>query len=217
VAGAEKRRGHSERGGIFGRLLAWLILAAFLFGVYLFHVPLFQLAGHFWVVDEPPGPADAIVILGEDDFQADRAARAAELYRAHWAPRVVASGPFLRPYMAIPELMRRDLMERGVPSEAIVPYANQVENTREEAIALRKLAVGRGWRHVLIVTSNYHTRRAHFIFYRVWPQGFEFRIVAAPDANYDADAWWRFRKSQKLFLHETVGMVVAAWELRRQP
>jgi uncharacterized SAM-binding protein YcdF (DUF218 family) len=210
------RRRDAERGGIIGRLISWLFLAGFLFGVYLFHVPLLQLAGNFWVVNDAPGPADAILILGDDDFQADRAARAAELYRARWAPRVVASGRFLRPYMTIPELMRRDLMERGVPAEAIVAYPNQVENTREEALALRRLAVERGWRHVIVVTSNYHTRRTRFIFYRVWPQGFEFQTIAARDANYDADSWWRSRLAQKLFLHECVGIVVAAWELRRQ-
>jgi uncharacterized SAM-binding protein YcdF (DUF218 family) len=197
-----------------GRLLGLIVLAAFLFGIYLFHVPLLRLAGNFWVVDDPPGPADAILVLGDDDYSADRVTRAADLYRAHWAPRVVASGRYLRPYLTIPELMKRDLMERGVSAEAIVPFANRVANTREEAEALRKLAMDRGWRHVLVVTSNYHTRRTRFIFYRVWPQGYEFRVEAARDVNFDPDAWWKSRVGQKMFLYESVGILVAAWELR---
>jgi len=191
-----------------------MVLAAFCFGIYLFRVPILQAAGHFWIVDDAPGPADAIMILGDDNFQADRAARAAELYRAHWAPRIVASGRPLRPYITIPDLMRRDLEQRGVPDSAIVSYPNPVENTREEAEALRKLAIDRDWRHVLVVTSNYHTRRTRFIFYRIWPKDYDFRVIAAHDSEFDPDSWWRTRSGLKLVFHETVGIVVAAWELR---
>jgi uncharacterized SAM-binding protein YcdF (DUF218 family) len=199
---------------VFARLLVLLLFAMFLFGLYLFRVPLLQSMGHFWVVDDAPGPADAILILGDDNLQGDRVTRAAELYRAHWAPRVVASGRPLRPYLSVPDLMRRDLQERGVPESAIVPYPRPVSNTREEAEALRRLAVERGWRHVLVVTSSYHTRRSRFIFYRIWPRDYEFRMIAARDSEFDPDSWWRSREGLRHVAHETVGIVVAAWELR---
>ena len=213
-ARAPRARSSSERGGIFTRLLFLIVFGAFLFGLYLFRVPILQACGRFWIVEEAPGPADAIMILGDDNLQGDRATRAAELYRAHWAPQVVASGRPLRSYLSVPDLMRRDLMQRGVPESAIVSYARPVENTREEAEALRQLAVQRGWRHVLVVTSNYHTRRSRFIFYRVWPKDFEFRIIAAHDSEFDPDSWWRSREGVRLVFHETLGIVVAAWELR---
>jgi uncharacterized SAM-binding protein YcdF (DUF218 family) len=203
-----------QRGGIIGRLLFLLLFAAFLFSLYLFRVPLLQAAGHFWVVDDAPGPADAIMILGDDNLQADRASRAAELYRAHWAPHVVASGRPLRPYISAPDLMKRDLMERGVPESAIVPYVRPVNNTREEAEGLRRLALERGWRHVLVVTSSYHTRRTRFIFSRVWPPDYEFKVIAAHDSDFDPDSWWRTRSGMTLVFHETAGIFVAAWELR---
>lgn len=204
----------AQRGGIFSKLILILFLTAIVFSLYLFRIPLLQAAGHFWVVDEDPGPADAILILGDDNLQSDRANRAAQLYHAHWAPLVVASGRPLRSYISIPDLMRRDLMDRGVPEKSIVSYPRPVGNTREEAEALRKLAVERGWRHVLVVTSNYHTRRTRFIFHRVWPSTFEFKVIAAPDAEFYPDSWWRSREGLKLVYHETVGMFVAAWELR---
>jgi len=203
-----------ERGGLLTRLALLIVLAAFFFGLYLFRVPILQAAGRFWIVDDSPGPADAIMILGDDNFQGDRATRAAELFRAHWAPRVVASGRPLRPYISVPDHMRRDLEQRGVPDSAIVSYPRPVANTREEAEGLRKLAIERGWRHVLIVTSTYHTRRTHFIFARVWPKEYEFRVISAHDSEYDPDSWWRTREGLKLVFHETVGIVVAAWELR---
>lgn len=204
----------AQRGGMLTRLVFLIVLAAFALGLYLFRVPLLQACGHFWVVDDAPGPADAVMILGDDNLQGDRATRAAELYRAHWAPRVVASGRPLRPYLSIPDLMRRDLQIRGVPDSAILSYPRPVGNTREEAEALRKLAIDHGWRHVLVVTSSYHTRRARFIFYRVWPKDFEFRIISAHDSDFDPDSWWRSREGLKLVFHESLGIVVAAWELR---
>jgi len=203
-----------ERGGLLTRLAVLIVLAAFAFGIYLFRVPILQACGRFWIVDDAPGPADAIMILGDDNLQGDRATRAAELYRAHWAPHVVASGRPIRSYISIPDLMRRDLEQRGVPDSAILSYPRPVENTREEAEALRKLAMERGWRHALIVTSSYHTRRTRFIFNRVWPKDYEFRVIAAHDSDFDPDSWWRTREGLKLVFHETVGIVVAAWELR---
>lgn len=105
----------TQRGGIIFRLMFLLMLALFLTGIYLVRHPLLRLAGGWWVVDEQPARADAILVLGDDNFAGELAAKAAELYRANWAPLVVASGRLLRPYAGIAELMERDLETRGVP------------------------------------------------------------------------------------------------------
>ncbi len=88
--------------------------------LYLARHPLLRLAGSFWIVDEEPQNSDAIVILGDDNLNADRAARAAELFKSGLAPRVIASGRFLRPYASIAELEQHDLTDRGVPPAAVV-------------------------------------------------------------------------------------------------
>src|ERR1700752_5003490 len=95
----------SDRGGIFFRLLFLIFLVVFAFVIYLARYPILRLAGNFWVVDESPQTSDAIVVLSDDDYDAGRAARAADVYRASWAPRIIASGRILRPYIAIAELM----------------------------------------------------------------------------------------------------------------
>jgi uncharacterized SAM-binding protein YcdF (DUF218 family) len=205
-----------ERGGIISKLISLVFLIALLGGLYIFRHPLLRAAGSFWVVDEAPAPADAILVLGDDDYEGDRVARAAELYRDRWAPLVVGSGRYLRPYASIAQLMQRDLTERGVPASAVVVFAHSARNTREEVEALRKLATERKWRHVIVVTSNYHTRRTRYILRRVWPADYEFRVIAASDVNYDPARWWESRGSVKTFLYESVGLVVAAWELSGQ-
>jgi uncharacterized SAM-binding protein YcdF (DUF218 family) len=157
---------------------------------------------------------DSPVILGDDNYDGDRASRAAELLKAGWAPHVVASGRYLRPYASIAELERRDLIDRGVPATAIIPYAHRATDTREECAAIGQLAGARGWKRVLLVTSNYHTRRAEYICSRLVPPGIELRVLAAADSEYSPDNWWHSRKGTKIFFHEVAGLVVASWEMR---
>ena len=205
----------AQRGGIFFRLLALLMLAALLTAVYLVRHPLLRLAGGWWEVQDRLERADAILVLGDDNFAGERASRAAELFRADWAPLVVASGRLLRSYAGIAELIAQDLETRGVPSAAIVRFPQRAGNTREEAEALRELVTSRGWRRVLLVTSNYHTRRARYIFRKVFPPQVTVLIVSVRDADYDPDTWWESRRGQKLFLLETAGYLTAVWELWR--
>jgi len=207
----------AERGGIFLRLLFLLFFLAFLALIYIVRHPLLRLAGQLWVVDEPAERADVIVVLGGDNFMADRAAHAAELYRAGLAPQVVASGRLLRPYAGISEMTARDLESHGVPAASIVKFSHRAANTREEAEALAGLVASRGWRRVLVVTSNYHARRTRFIFGRVFGSGITVRVSAAHDSDFDPSHWWESRLGLKLFFNEVLGYAVAWWELRGKP
>jgi uncharacterized SAM-binding protein YcdF (DUF218 family) len=207
--------GNRERGGIFFKFVFLLFLVCFLFVIYLMRHPLLRLAGGFWVVDDGPAYSDAIVILGDDNYGGDRAAKAAELFKAGWAPRIVASGRFLRPYASITDLEEHDLKSDGVPEQAIVRFQHHAENTKEEAEALRQLIRQQGWKRILVVTSNYHTRRARYICERSFPSGTVLRVVPAHDSEYDPDTWWQTRRGLVIFSHEFVGMIVAMWEMRR--
>ena len=130
-----------------------------------------RMAGRLWVVSDPIERADAIIVIGDDNFNGDRAARAAELYAAGWAPVVVASGRKLRPFAGIAELIDRDLENRGVPATSVIRFPHEAENTLEEAKALSVYTRERRWHRVLLVTSNYHTRRARYIFRKIFPHG----------------------------------------------
>jgi uncharacterized SAM-binding protein YcdF (DUF218 family) len=205
---------HPQRGGIFSTLIALLFLVVLCGAIYLARRPILQFIGESWVVDEAMEHADAIIVLSDDNFYADRVTRAAELIREGKAPVVVASGRRLRPYAGIAELMQHDLIERGVPKEKIIAFPQDAENTKEEAQALLPLVTQKNWRSVIVVTSNYHTRRARYIFRRVFPQGIDLALVSARDGDFDPEQWWTKRKSFKELTREWAGMVVAWWELR---
>ncbi len=205
---------NSQRGGIFFKLLFLMFLVVLVFVVYLARYPILRFAGNFWVVDESPQASDAIVILSDDDYDAVRASRAADLFKADWAPRIVASGRYLRPYASIAELMQHDLADRGVGADAVIRLPNRARNTLEEAGAVSAFLSSHGWKKIIIVTSNYHTRRARYIYDHVLAPGTDLRVVAAPDPAYDPNSWWRTREGLKTFLYESLGYIVARWELR---
>jgi uncharacterized SAM-binding protein YcdF (DUF218 family) len=206
----------AEHGGIIFGLLSLLVFLAFLAFLYTLRHPLMRLAGQLWIVNEAAVQADVIVVLGDDNYAGDRAAHAAELYRLGLAPQIVASGRFLRPYAGIAEMIERDLESHGVPAASIVKFSHRAANTREEAESLGVLVTSRGWKRVLLVTSEYHARRARFIFGRVLPPGVTLRVSAAHDTEFDPSRWWETRLGQKLLLNEVLGYVVAWWELRHR-
>ncbi len=206
----------SERGGIISTLVALLFLVVICVVLYLARYPIMRFAAESWIVNDPAAHADAILVIGDDNFYADRATEAAQLFRQGVAPVVVASGRRLRPSAGISELMEHDLIERGVPKDKIERFSHDAADTREEAKALRSLARGKGWKSVVVVTSNYHTRRARYIFERVFSPAVTVTVASARDGDFDPEHWWEKRHSIKCFLGEWVGMVAAMWELRSQ-
>ena len=204
----------SERGGITAKLIGLVCLALVLGALYLARHPLLKFAGESWVIEDPLLKADVIFVLSIDNFYADRATRAAELFRQGLAPEVVASGVRLRPYAGIAELMEHDLIERGVPKGSILRFPHDADNTREEAEALAKLTEEKNWKSVIVVTSNYHTRRTRYIFRKVFPGNISVSVASARDGEFDPEHWYEKRKSIKEFVRELTGMAVAMWELR---
>jgi uncharacterized SAM-binding protein YcdF (DUF218 family) len=207
------RANSRESGRILLKLIVLLFLVIVCAVLYLARQPILRLIGETLVVEDDLDKADVIIVLGDDNFYADRATRAAELFREGKAPIVVASGRRLRPVAGIAELMEHDLIERGVPRDKIVRFAHDASSTLEEAEELARLAKMRKWHSAIVVTSNYHTRRARYIYRHVFPQGIELRVASARDGDFDPQKWWVKRKSIKELTRELGGMVVAIWEL----
>ena len=203
----------SEQGGTLLNVIILVSFLMFCLVLYLVRRPILSFLGEAWIVEDPIDRADALIVLGDDNFYADRATRAAELFREGKAPVVVASGRRLRPNAGIAELMEHDLIERGVPKDKIVRLTHDAGNTEEEAEALKKVVKERKWKSVIVVTSNYHTRRARYIFHKVFPQGVESRVASARDGDFDPQHWWEKRKSIKELTHEFAGMLEAIWDL----
>ena len=205
-------RRNSERGGALVSVIILIVVVVLCAVLYGARHPILRFAGEWWVIDQPAAHADALLLLGDDNFYADRATHAAELIRHGVAPVVVASGRRLRPGAGVVELQEHDLIERGVPKDKIIRFPHDAESTLEEAVALSRLCTERHFHSVIVVTSNYHARRARHIFDKVFPPTITVSVAGAHDGDFDPEHWWEKRKSQELFVHEVVGMMVAFGE-----
>lgn len=127
------------------------------------------------IVQSEPVTAEALMVLSGSSLQAERVAWAAELFHQGKAPLVILTddgteGPWSRQRQARPMMIERAsdaLLAAGVPVGRIVRLPGTVRSTHDEAMALRAYLHEQPLRSLLIVTSAYHSRRAHWVFRRV--------------------------------------------------
>jgi uncharacterized SAM-binding protein YcdF (DUF218 family) len=176
------------------RILRWAVATTVLLLVILTHRVWLRAVGGFLVSTEAPFHAGMIVELGGDDH-GNRILAAAGLVKEGYAPKVLVSGPAYfdrhESDMAIEFATRH-----GYPADWFIPFpirgTSTIEEAREIVLELDRLHVGR----FIIVTSNYHTRRAANVYSRLVPRD-RFRVVAAPDWIFRPADWWQSREGRK--------------------
>jgi uncharacterized SAM-binding protein YcdF (DUF218 family) len=112
-------------------------------------------------VDSGPVKADVMVVLGGGSHE--RPERAAELFKEHAAPRIIASG------LGDGGITRQILLKGGVPDGAIL-LEERSRTTKENALFTIKLLRGQNVKSAIIVTSWYHSRRALACFEHYAPE-----------------------------------------------
>jgi uncharacterized SAM-binding protein YcdF (DUF218 family) len=186
----------------------WIIIAALVAILVLSQALWLAAFGQYLVSADSAVRGDIVVVLAGDGY-GHRILRAAELVRQGLAPTVLVSGPeglygYYESELAIPFAV-----ERGYPRSLFLPFRNTALSTREEARALvpelRKLGV----RRCLLVTSDYHTRRAGRIFRSAAPE-IDFRLIAARDEFFRPGDWWRTRQGRKQCVLEWI-KTIANW------
>lgn len=188
--------------------IVWLAAAAAGIVALVFHAAILSTLGGYLVRAGAPEQADVVLVLA-GDFLGNRILKAASLVRDGYAPKVIVSGPpgvygFFESDLAIPFAVKS-----GYPDSYFLNFKNQAHSTMEEARAavpeLRRMGVKR----VLLVTSNFHTRRSGRIFRAAAPD-MTFFVVAADDPNFSPDGWWKNREGRKTFVIEWM-KTVAEW------
>jgi len=184
----------------------WKACAALVVG--LFVLALAAGSGRFLVVDLPRTSDVIVVLAGETDR---RPARALELLDLGYAPRLILDVTAdARIYQwTQPELAEKYIQGRP-ESKAITLCAIHGLSTKEEASEAGRCLESIGGTRVLLVTSDYHTRRALSIFSREAPNH-SYSVAAAYDAREFGVQWWRHREWSKTNLYEW--MRLTWWEL----
>lgn len=186
----------------------WLALAAVILAALLFHPVILNAMGDFLVRAAPPRKADVILVLA-GDFSGLRIETAARLVKEGYAPRILVSGPFgiYGQYESDLEIPMAE--KEGFPASYFVGLPHRANSTKEEAVATIPALRQMGAKTVLLVTSDYHTRRAGNIFRAAAPD-LNFCVVAAPDEYFSPHGWWHDRQGRKVFAFESM-KTIAEW------
>jgi uncharacterized SAM-binding protein YcdF (DUF218 family) len=169
---------------VFRTVLVCVLLAIILLAVVIYYPE------KILCVDSGKGTtAEVIVVLGGGSHE--RPERAAELFKARAAPRILISGE------GDDEINRQLLINAGVPASAI-EVEGKSKTTKENAeLSVGKLRAEK-IRSAIIVTSWYHSRRALKTFEHYAP---ELKFFSRPSYfAFDSDEWTKsgIRKKMRL-------------------
>ena len=144
------------------RIFTLLVLA------FLIWILIAWIAARALIVNADLGSADAIVVLSGSSTYIERTHKAAELFHQGRAPLIMLTDDHTRsgwssalqtnPYFV--ERARDELIKQGVPADKIRIVPVTVSGTHHEALTIKEYAVTQGLRSLLVVTSEYHSRRA---------------------------------------------------------
>ncbi len=144
----------------------------------------------------PPEPSDYAVVLAGDENT--RPFVAAALLNAGLARKVLvfttSSSPGQEDGIMLPthEISRQVFLHLGIPDEDIVVLDKRIVNTYYEAEALAEFLAASPGARVCVVTNDYHTRRARWIFAKVLgDRAGQVQFVSAPTDDFHAGNWWQ--------------------------
>jgi len=164
------------------------------------------------VVEDPLEKSDAIIIFKRRQFLCGpRDTRRRDIFGKNSRRWWVASGIRLRPNAGIAELMTHDLVS-GVFRGKTSFHFRRTPTTPGKKPGFCRSWYSKKAEELIVVTSNYHTRRAS-TFSKSFRQDVTIRMAGARDADYDPEHWWS-SASRLSATYMGRGYVVAWWELR---
>ena len=199
----------------------WLfpaLFSALLFGFLIllaFREPVLSGVGDFLVVSDPLEPADLIYVLA-GDFWGSRVLLGADLGSKGWAPRVILSGGRYQDRYAS-DMAVEFAVQHGYPRSLFLPIRIETPSTVDEARAMGPIFHRLGAKRIILVTSNFHSRRAAQVFRLFLPE-FDFRTEGSADQTFDPHGWWKTPYERQVLSGEYQKMIGTFFvRLRRDP
>jgi uncharacterized SAM-binding protein YcdF (DUF218 family) len=165
---------------------------------------LFFTSGHFLIINRPQH-ADAIVVLaGETDR---RPALGLQLLQQGYAPRMILDVPANAKIYDETMLQIAQQYVRELPqAQSVIICPIYGLSTKAESQDVSQCLKTLGVHSMLVVTSDYHTRRALSTFHHELP-GMQISVAAATDPQQFGGSWWKHRQWAKLNFDEWLRLV----------
>jgi uncharacterized SAM-binding protein YcdF (DUF218 family) len=171
--------------------------------------------GSALVVEDIPPKADAAVVLNTGINIYPRLIKAADLYRTVKVDRVVINGnrktDFLRdlensgyePPVKWHAVLISVLEFKKVPKDHILAVsAEDAFDTISEAKIVGETLINNGMKDIVITTNKFHSRRARFIWSKMYEGKLNIFITSAKNDPYTPEGWWKSSRQIRWVMSE---------------
>jgi len=180
---------------------AWILTGILLSVLF---VGLAAKAGSFLVVDAPRRSDVVLVLAGETK---QRPLLALQLLSQGYGRTILLDVPIDSTIYEFTQIQLAQKYISDLPEPASVSICPiHGLSTKDESKDVENCLPQEGVKRVLIVTSDFHTRRALSVFRRELPQ-YEYSVAAARDEAQFGVRWWTHRQWAKIFVDEWLRMI----------
>ena len=187
-----------------------LFLVGFSF-LLIFHSQILTLYATWFVVRNAQPGADAIICLSGD--RETRTPECLRLWKNKFAPRlfVTQEKPKNKEFNQL-ELSHLEFAEAVTKRikldakwELLPSLSNGATSTFDEAADALAMAQREGWKRVILVTDEFHTRRSLLAFENVFKgSNVEVQVEGAPNEVFGVDDWWKSDRGIVAYFGETI-------------
>ncbi len=196
---------------------AWIAISCAFLALVLIVLAILQWGGYLLVSTDtvPPRADGAIVLQGSPVSEDARIAGAVRLLQHNVVDRILLSIPETGYWgQSLPSLVRAYLQKQYGDEIAdrfeFCETGPSVDSTEQEAQAVMPCIQKRQWQSIVVVTSNFHSRRAGIIWRRTWKakSSIVIGVDGVADPSFSPDGWWRHRMYAKTWFFESIKL---AW------
>lgn len=189
----------------------WVLLSftAFTFIIISIHPFILRSYAEFFTINNYTKGADAVLILGGS---ADtRAKKAIELYRNGYAKNILITQPkppikeyediIVSDFDNMKDILKFEKVEYNIVEDINGGAKSTFDEARDLIIYLNKHPFER----VIIVTDNFHTRRAKYAFDKIFNNSeckTIIEIAGATNQIYDESNWWKTERGLNAYVSE---------------
>ena len=184
--------------------------------LYLARVPILRGVGNFLVSEDVSQQVDAAFILSGGTKERTRIVP--EIYPLY-APVLITMGENKSRDLAVmginisdAELSQNALLQLGIDSANIKVF-RQGTSTYEESEEILGYSTAKGYKRVMIITSQFHTKRVQKVFADKFRKAdIEVIVKGAPPLSYDLDFWWESEEGLIFVFNEYAKLIYYAWK-----
>ena len=193
----------------------WLVVILLFSGVIVVSIsqyrPILTAYAKFYTVNNATSGANVIVVLaGGNDT---RIPHALKLFEEGYAPEILLTDEKRRDSrfshlfptnQMITQAMIEEL-EISVPVSTIQSQKGGATSTFDEAYDLLKLSEKKSFRHLILVTDAFHTRRAYHAFQTVFENTeIKIEMSAASNEIFNVNNWWTSDQGISAYVLESI-------------